>query len=90
MKVKSGFELRNVCGEHVIVAYGEENIDFSKVISLNESAAVIWKKVVEMEAFSLENMAAALEAEYEVEHEMALHDVTQVAKEWTSLGLISD
>ncbi len=39
MKVKKGFKLRNVCGEYIVVAEGVENIDFSRVISLNDSAA---------------------------------------------------
>ena len=42
MRIKKGFELRDVCGEHIIVAYGIENIDFNKVISLNESATYLW------------------------------------------------
>ena len=42
MKIKNGFELREVCGENVIIAHGVDNIDFTKVISLNESAAFLW------------------------------------------------
>ena len=49
MKIKKGFELRNVCGEHVVIATGIENVDFSKMISLNESAAYLWKAVEEKE-----------------------------------------
>ena len=45
MKAKPGFNLRNVCGEQIIVAEGKENIDFSNIISMNESAAYLWKKV---------------------------------------------
>ena len=45
MRKKKGFELRDVCGEHVIMAYGMENIDFSKISSLNETAAFLWKAV---------------------------------------------
>lgn len=89
MKIKPGFELRCVCGAYVIVAYGEDNIDFSKVISFNESAAVLWKAVIGKEAFSVEDMAAALEAEYEVEHDTALNDAQSVADEWKELGLLS-
>ena len=36
----------DVCGEAVVVAHGKANIDFSKVISLNESAAYLWRSVV--------------------------------------------
>ena len=48
MKQKEGFVLRTVCGEHVIVGEGLGTIDFGKLISLNETAAWIWKKAGEM------------------------------------------
>ncbi len=34
MKAKKGFKLRNVCGEHVIVAEGIDNVDFTNIISM--------------------------------------------------------
>ena len=39
MRIKKGFELRDVCGEKVVIASGIENVDFSQMIALNESAA---------------------------------------------------
>mgnify|MGYP003462096660 CR=1 FL=1 len=41
MKKKTGFNLRTICGERIIVAEGRENIDFSNIIALNESAAYL-------------------------------------------------
>ena len=37
MRIKDGFELREICGEHVILSHGMDNIDFSKIISLNKT-----------------------------------------------------
>ena len=45
MKTKKGFNLRQVCGENVIVAEGAENIDFSSIISMNESSAYLWNSI---------------------------------------------
>ena len=42
MKIKKGFVLRNVCGENIIVAEGKENIDFTKIISVNHQYSVRW------------------------------------------------
>ena len=36
MKIKKGFELRDICGEKVIMATGIENVDFNQMIALNE------------------------------------------------------
>lgn len=86
MKIKPGFELRMMCGENVIIAYGEENINFSKIIALNESAAVIWNAVIGKE-FTVEDMVKALCEEYEVSPQEAQKDCEKIAKEWQELGL---
>ena len=87
MKIKKGFELRTICKENIIVAFGEENIDFSKVISLNESAALMWRAVLGKD-FSAEDMADALMQEYEVDRETALKDAQAMLQQWLEVGLI--
>ena len=82
MKTKKGFEVRNVCGENIVIAHGVENIDFTKVITLNESAAYIWKKVEGKE------FTEALMAEYEVGKEQAQADVKKLAASWIEAGLV--
>lgn len=88
MRIKNGFELRDVCGENVIVSYGEENIDFSKVISLNESAAYLWREV-EGKEFDAQMLADLLCKEYDVDAATALADATKMASDWKEIGLIS-
>ena len=36
MKIKKGFVLREVCGEHVIVGEGLGAVNFGKLLALNE------------------------------------------------------
>ncbi len=87
MKIKDGFELREVCGEYVILSSGMENIDFSKIISLNESAAFLWK-VVQGKDFNEDLMIEALLGEYDVDRDTAANDVRQVIASWKEIGLI--
>jgi len=87
MKIKKGFELRNVCGENIIIAHGVENIDFTKVITLNESAAFLWKEVAEKD-FTEEDMIQLLLDEYEVEEPQAQEDVKQLVASWLKAGLV--
>lgn len=89
MKINEGFELRKVCDENVIVAYGRKNIDFSKVISLNESAAFLWNAVADKE-FTCQDLADILCKEYEVDAQTALKDVAQMVASWKELGLVAD
>lgn len=88
MRIKSGFELREVCGETIIVSFGVENIDFSSIISLNETAAYLWSKMEGQDSFTVADMVKALTDEYEVGEDEARLDCEQMAGEWIEAGLV--
>ena len=90
MKQKKGFVLRNVCGENVIVGEGLETVNFGKLISLNESAAYLWKKAGELGDFTSQQLADALLEEYEVTADQALADVERIIGEWQKVGIVED
>lgn len=77
----------NVCGENVILATGEENINFTKVITLNESAASVWN-AVHGKDFTLNDCVNALCAEYEVSAEEAKKGAESLVAEWKNIGLL--
>ena len=81
MKAKKGFNLRNVCGEQIIVAEGKENIDFSNIISMNESSAYLWEAIQGKE-FTIEDLAQLLTDEYDVDEATAREDAQNVAQKW--------
>lgn len=89
MKQKKGFKLRNICGENIIMAQGAENIDFNRIISLNESAAYLWEKV-EGEDFDADKLARLLTEEYDVEEATAKEDARQLIEDWLEIGIISE
>ena len=89
MRIKEGFELREICGEHVILSHGMDNIDFSKIISLNETAAFLWKQAVGKEAISEDRLVSSLLEAYEVDEETARKDVAQVLAKWREIGLLA-
>ena len=86
MKTKKGFLLRNVCGENIIVAEGKENIDFTKIISMNETAAYLWKNV-EGKEFDSDTLMSLLINEYEVDDATANKDAKNIAKQWIEAGI---
>ena len=49
MKIKEGFVLRTICGQSVVSGEGSANVNFSKLVSLNESAAYLFKAVQDKE-----------------------------------------
>ena len=87
MKIKEGFELRNVCGENIVIAHGIDNIDFTKVITLNESAAMLWNSVQGRD-FNEEELADLLLKEYDVDSQTAQKDVNTLIASWVDAGLV--
>ena len=90
MKAKTGFNLRTVCGENIIVAEGKENIDFSNIISMNESSAYLWKNIQDKESFTTDDLAQLLFDEYDVDMETAKADAAQLANQWIEAGIASE
>jgi hypothetical protein len=89
MKLKPGFTLHDVCGEKVLIAEGIENINFSKMINLNPTAAYLWEKASEG-TFTAESLAAQLTEEYEVTHTQALNDAQALIQQWKELQLVEE
>lgn len=87
MKIKEGFRLMDVCGNSVIVSEGIQNIDFNKIINLNETSAYLWKKL-EGKDFDAETMAELLTEEYDVDKATALADCEALAQKWVEIGIV--
>ena len=86
MKIKPGFELRTICGENFIIAKGAQNINFIKIINLNESATYLWNNVLNKD-FDAPLMASLLQQEYDVDPDTALADATELLTAWQNAGL---
>lgn len=87
MKIKPGFLLRTICGQSVISGEGSANVNFSKLVSLNETAAFLFKAVQDKESFTPEDMAEALTGEYDVEYDRALADSKALCEQWVEIGI---
>ncbi len=88
MRIKEGFILRTICGQSVISGEGSANVNFSKLVSLNETAAYLFK-ALQGQDFTPEMMADLLLEEYEVDRETALKDCETLCKQWQEVGLIA-
>lgn len=81
--------MRKICRENIIMAYGRENINYNKVISLNESAAYLWENVVGKD-FTVETLVSLLQQEYDVDAETANNDARTLLDEWVKVGLVQN
>lgn len=89
MKKKPGFALRSVCGQQFLIAEGIENIDFSKLITLNETSAFLWEKLTDDDEFTVQSLVEMLLSEYEVTPEQATQDVTALCQSMLRAGIIT-
>lgn len=87
MKIKDGFKLRTLGTEYIVTAEGEKQINFNKIISLNSSAAFLWKNI-EGRDFTAADLADLLTGEYDVDRERALEDSKTIAAKWIEAGIV--
>lgn len=73
MKIKEGFLLREIAGNHVVVPIGEATLDINGMMSLNETGAFLFEKLIE--GASEEQLIEDLISTYDVERELAKKDV---------------
>lgn len=89
MRKKPDFNLRDVCGEKVVVAEGKSNIDFCDLISMNETSAYLWEQLSDKD-FTIDDMAELLTKEYDVDFETAKADSKELINEWIKAGIADE
>lgn len=87
MKIKEGFTLRTICGEHIVIGEGLAQVNFNKMLSLNGSAAYLWEQLKGKE-FTEEDAVQLLTDKYDVTSERALEDVKKLLEEWKNQGVM--
>lgn len=87
MKTRKGYSLRTLGKEYILVADGFEAVDFSRMVSMNESAAFLWK-AIEDKDFDADTLARLLMEEYGIEREVADKDVAALLQAWREANII--
>lgn len=89
MKTRKGFVLRPLGKEHILMAEGLEAEGFGAMISMNQSAAFLWKTINGRD-FDAETLVNLLVEEYGITHEVADRDVTAMLQAWKEMKIIED
>ena len=74
MRVKSGYILREVAGNYLVVAVGEEAMDFNGLITTNETGAFLWNKL--SSDISEQELVSAMLDEYDIDEGTAAADIS--------------
>jgi hypothetical protein len=89
MKTKEGFVLRPLGREFILVAENVKEVNFNKMISLNESAAYLWSGV-EGKDFDADTLTALLLDKYDVDEATARADSEAIIAKWLDAGIIEE
>ncbi len=86
MRLVEGFRLRDVMGQATVIGEGVGQVNFNKLITLNDSAAFLWK-AVEGKDFDASALAGLLVGEYGIDDELARNDAEAILSQWVEIGL---
>ncbi len=89
MRLKEGFTLRTICGEHVVIGEGLAQVNFNKMLSLNATAAYLWEQV-QGKDFTVEDLVTLLTDKYEVSADQARQDALKLVQVWQEQGVAQD
>lgn len=84
----SDYILREIAGEQVLIAVGQEIADFCGIVNLNRSAAVLWKAM--QSGATLSELTAQLLEQFEVSEEQAAEDAARTIEMLAQRGMIHD
>ena len=73
MKIKEGFILRQVAGNHVVVPIGQAVLDFNGMMNLNDTGAFLFERMIE--GTTREELIKALVNAYQIDEQLAAADV---------------
>ena len=86
MKIREGFILREIAGTHVVVPLGQNVVELSIMMTLNDSGAFLWRQLAEGK-----DKTAVIESlvnEYGISYDLALTDVEDFLSELADRKLL--
>ena len=86
MKLKNDFVLRQVADNWVVLPLGVQTVNFSGMLSLNDSGAMLWKTLEQ--GGDRESLIDALTGEYEVSRQTAAEDVDTFIEKLVQAGCL--
>ena len=86
MRVDSGFVLREIAGDYVIIPTGKIVLTFNGLITVNEVGASIWDMLQKEVTF--EEVVKGILDEYEVEESVARQDVEEFLEKLEENGIL--
>lgn len=77
MKIKNGYLVHEVAGNFVVIKIGQEAVNFNGLITLSESAKLLWDLLNRATGAEVDELVNKLLEEYEIDETTARNDVLE-------------
>jgi len=77
MKIKKGYLVHEVAGNFVVIKIGQEAVNFNGLITLSESAKLLWDLLNRENGATVTELVNKLLEEYEIDEKTANDDVLE-------------
>ena len=89
MRILEGLVLRPLGSEFIVTGDGISRVDFSKVVSMNATAAYLWNALQDRE-FEAEDLVPLLTERYDVDEATARADARALVESWLKAGIVGE
>ena len=89
MRILEGLVLRPLGSEFIVTGDGISRVDFSKVVSMNATAAYLWNALQDRE-FEAEDLVPLLTERYDVDEATARADARALGESWLKAGIVGE
>lgn len=89
MKLKPGYLIQKIAGENILITGGSGDVDFSKMLVLNDSATLLVQTLIDGEV-SAKELVNVLVGNYNVEIDQAETDVEELLNELKKQNILEE
>lgn len=88
MKIKDGYILREVAGNNIVIAVGDEALNFNGIITINNAGTFLWKKLID--GATKEELLDAMLKEYDIDEKTAENDINEFINRLKQADLLAE
>lgn len=88
MRIKDGYVLRQVAGNSIVIAVGEEALNFNGIITINGAGAFLWNLL--SDGADKERLLSEMLKEYDIDEKTASDDIDEFIKKLKDADLLCD
>ena len=89
MQIKKNIRIKQIGDEKILVSNDGKNLDYTRIISLNQSAAFLIEESMEKE-FTVQVWAHRLTDRYDIDYALALSDAQKVVDKLKQAGVLCE